>query len=443
MRVTTIVIDGLNEEDFRRSVQNRLREGRVAPAIARLRTLLAPYAGPEGPLPERFLTVAPAELIFSGWASLGDGIARHDRPGRPVTALGIAFGWAGEDVPQPDAEGRLQPYLETAYFNDDSFPFSQSSRDDLLDGYSSEGCTWGGDNLAVDTALVLHGIDDLYGALAALEDHLLASDEPDEAGLIAGSIGACLLSALLIEAVKVQIANHRLPRPVCVTAGSNGVYPYFDAPIAGMPAEVLKASENDEDMVPADQGVPVPRYSSLLVTSIPRARKRAVLVLNENEDETAHRLAGLRQLHGAEPEAPIVSAPVPERFEPDAPGPEPVLAHEAGGLLLAKKPPKTSGDFRDMLTPRDGDLQQRLQSLLATHAPRPAEAERLPEPSIDGEPQAELPAEPAWLEQEIQAPVEAPMAGEAEPEWFEDDPRPSRWSRLKSWLRALGGRRAP
>ncbi len=444
MRVTTIVIDGLNEEDFRRSVQNRLREGRVAPAIARLRTLLAPYAGPDGPLPERFLTVTPAELIFSGWESLGDAIARHDRPGRLVTALGIAFGWAGEEVPQPDAEGRLQPYLETAYFNDDSFPFSQSSRDNLLEGYSAEGCTWGGDNLAVDTALVVHGIDDLYGALAALEAHLLASDEPDETGLVAGSIGACLLSALLVEAVKVQIANHGLPRPVCVTAGSNGVYPYFDAPIAGMPAGVLKANENAEDMVPADQGVPVPRYSSLLVTSIPRARKRAVLVLSENEDETAHRLAGLRQLHHPEPEAPVVPAPVPEpeRFEPGAPEPEPVLAHEAGGLLLAKKPPKTSSDFRDMLTPREGDLQQRLQSLLATHTPRPAEAEHLPEPTLDREPEAELPAEPPRLEQEIQAEAQALVVGEAESEWFEDEPRPSRWARMKSWIGALGRRRA-
>jgi hypothetical protein len=442
MRVTTIVIDGLNEEDFRRSVQNRLREGRIAPAIARLRTLLAPYAGPDGPLPERFLTVTAAELIFSGWESLGDGIARHDRPGRPVTALGIAFGWAGEEVPQPDAEGRLQPHLETAYFNDDSFPFSQSSRDDLLEGYSSEGCTWGGDNLAVDTALVLHGIDDLYGALAALEDHLLASDEPDEALLVAGSIAACLLSALLVEAVKVQIANHGLPRPVCVTAGSNGVYPYFDAPIAGMPADVLKTNENAEDMVPADQGVPVPRYSSLLVTSIPRARKRAVLVLNENEDETAHRLAGLRQLHDAEPAAPIAPAPVPERFEPGAPEPEPVMAHEAGGLLLAKKPPKTSGDFREMLAPREGDLQQRLQSLLATHAPRPEEAGPLPEPSTDWEPEAGPPADPAGLVQEIQTPAQAPVVSAAEPEWFEDDPRPAVWSRLKGWLGGLGRWRA-
>jgi len=443
--VTTIVIDGLNEEDFRRSVQNRLREGRVAPAIARLRALLAPYVGPGGLLPERFVKVEPGDLTFAGWDSLGAAIGRHDRPGRPVTALGIAFGWAGEDVPVPDAQGRLQPYLEISYFNDDAFPFSQSSRDDLLEGYSAEGCTWGGDCETADTALALHGIDDLYGALASLEAELLASDEPDRAGLLAGSIGACLLSALLIEAVKNQIAIHGLPRPLCVTAGSNGVYPYFDAPVAGMPADVLKANEGEEDTIPAGQGIPVPRYSSLLVTSIPRARKRAVLVLEENADETAQRLAGLRQLHHPEPAQPAVSPdPIPAEFAAGDPEleSEPEFHPDDGGLLLAKKPVKTGSELRDLLAPRDDDLQQRLQSLLATHAPRNVEVEHPPQPSIDWEQEIELPASPAWLAPEVPAPLETVAESESEPEFFDDEPSPSRWSRLKRWIGSLGRRRA-
>ncbi len=446
--MTTIVIDGLNEEDFRRSVQNRLREGRVAPAIARLRALLAPYTGPDGLLPERFLKVDPQELVFAGWDSLVTAISRHDRPGRPVTAISIAFGWAGEEVPSPDAEGRLQPYLETSYYNDDAFPFSQSSRDDLLEGYSSEGCTWGGDCQAADTALALHGIDDLCGALARLEAELLASDEPDQAGLLAGSIGACLLSALLVEAVKGQVARHGLPRPLCVTAGSNGVYPYFDAPVAGMPADVLKANEDEEDMVPAGQGIPVPRYSSLLVTSIPRARKRAVLVLEENEDEMAQRLAGLRQLHHAEPAEPVPSpSPAPAEFAASEPEPEPEFHPDEGGLLLAKKPARTSGELRDMLAPRDQDLQQRLQSLLATQAPHTAEPEPTPtpaptpEPSIDWEPSPDWTTAPAWM---AEPPLPQPEHGPAEvdvPEPVVIAARGSAWSRLQSWLLRLRPRR--
>jgi hypothetical protein len=439
--VTTIVIDGLNEEDFRRSVQNRLREGRVAPAIARLRALLAPYTGPGNLLPERFLKVEPSDLVFIGWDSLGEAVSRHDRPGRPVTALSIAFGWAGEEIPGPDSEGRLHPYLETAYYNDDAFPFSQSSREDLLEGYSSDGCTWGGDCQATDTALAVHGIDDLYGTLAALEADLLATDEPDETGLLAGSIGACLLSALLIEAVKGQVARHGLPRPLCVTSGSSGVYPYFDAPVAGMPDDVLKANEDHEDMVPAGQGIPVPRYSSLLVTSIPRARKRAVLVLEETENETAQRIAGLRQLHHAEPVEPLAS-PVP------APAPEPVEYAEAhreaeaepefhpdnGGLLLAKKPVKTSAELRDMLAPRDQDLQQRLQSLLSTHTLRTAEPEPVPEPSIDWEPAPDWSGSPDWLAAPQDVPAPAPVLSENLPDPNEAYEPASVWSRVKALL---------
>ena len=433
--MTTIVIDGLNEEDFRRSIQNRLREGKLAPAITRLRALLVPYAGPGGILPERFLTVTAGNLVLTGWELLGDAVSRHDRAGRPVNAVSIAFGWAGEEVPNPDARGNLKPYLETSYFNDDAFPFSHSSREDLLEGYSFDGCTWSGDPEATDTALGVEGIDDLYGALALLETRLLADDEPDEAGLCAGSLGACLLSALLIEAVTRQIERGGVPRPLCVTAGSNGVYPYFDAPVAGMSAEVLKANAAEDDMVVAAQGVPVPRYSSLLVTSIPRARKRAVLVLEENDDELALRLAGLRHLNHAEREEIEIEREIALET-PAFVEPEPVMAQIDGALLLAKKPTKISSDFRDMLGPRDPDLQQRLQSLLATHAPE------LPGPPLvsplEVEPDAvsDWTAEPAWLAAERIEETESQIMVVETSEALVTDRAEGRWARLKGWLRA-------
>ena len=436
--MTTIVIDGLNEEDFRRSIQNRLREGKLAPAIARVRALLAPYAGPGGILPERFLTVTSADLVLTGWDALADAVSRHDRPGRPVNAVSVAFGWAGEEVPEPDAQGNLKPHLETGYFNDDAFPFSHSSRDDLLEGYSFDGCTWSGDPEATDTALGLEGIDDLYGALALLEAQLLASDEPDATGLSAGSLGACLLSALLIEAVTRQIERDGVPRALCVTAGSNGVYPYFDAPVAGMSAETIKANAAQEDMVVAAQGVPVPRYSSLLVTSIPRAKKRAVLVLEESDDELAGRLAGLRNLHHVEREEVEVKREiVPESPPPDQP--EPVIAD--GLLLLAKKPAKVSLDFRDMLGPRDPDLRQRLHSLLAANAPAAPEPAWVPPRAVEPVPVPDWPAEPDWLaaEQIDDCDPHSPIEELGDPPPA-DQPQ-GRWAKLKGWLSLLAPRR--
>ena len=342
--MTTLAVDGLSEEDFRRSIENRLREGKPNQAIERLRRLIAPFAGPGQILPERFRTVTADDLELIGWDRLAEAILAHEKPERPITALSIAFGWPGEDLPAPDGEGRLTPHLETGYFTDDSFPFSQSDRDDLLEGYSYHGCTWASDHEATDTALTLAGIDDLHGALAALEARLLATDEPSDEEMLAGSLGACLLSVLLYQAVEMRIARDGLPRPLAVTTGSNGVYPYFDAPVAGFPEDARLAAEAEADELEARNAVPAPRFSSLLVVGIPRAKKRAVLVLEENEAETADRIAKLRGLNHAEPEP----EPAAESYLPEV---TPDLA--ASSPLMTKKNPGHAWDFRDLLSPRE------------------------------------------------------------------------------------------
>ena len=346
--MTTIVIDDLNEEDFRRSIENRLREGRASAALDKLRSLIAPYAGPGGILPERFLTVEATDLVLSGWDRLGDAVQRHDQPGRPVTALSITFGWPGDETPKPDADGKLRPHLETSYFSDNAYPFSQSGREDLLEGYSFYGCTWNGDCEAIDTTLSLESIDDLHGALASLEARLLASEEPDEESICAGSLGACLLSTLLVQAVTERISRDGLPRPLCVMAGSNSVYPYFDAPVAGMPEDTRKAADEEPDTVDLYNGAPAPRYSSLLMTGIPRAKKRAVLVLDESADELANRISRLRNLNHADAEnaeserEDMAAVPAPEM-------PDLMAATAGSGSLLAQKPARQARDLHDML----------------------------------------------------------------------------------------------
>lgn len=470
--MTKIILDGLDEEEFRRSIETRLRRGLAGAAIERLRSLLAPYAGPGGILPERFLTVTAADLHFYGWESLGDVLRRHDLPGRPITALSIAFAWPGEDAPAPDSDGLLAPHIEVGFFNDESFPFSQSALDDLLEGYSLHGCTWSGDYVAADTVLALGGIDDLHGALAALEARLLASEEPDEIEIRAGSLASCLLSALLFQAVGEQVARAGLPRPLCVMSGSDGVYPYFDAPVVGMPDDAVKAAEAAAN----DPGIPGPRYSSLLVTSIPRARKRAVLVLESDEAASAARLAALRGQAPHDPEPPA----------PDVPGEEPPLPRETP--LLAKKPPKPDWDFRDLLTPMGPASAPEAEPEAADECDDWDEPEALPEappPSaalavpvappvpetlagpgfalLDSDPAARLqlllerqfpliapspaPApEPAWLEPGNEAPPApqdnaepigmSPAASEpAGPTTRKSRPRPlGRWAQLRGWF---------
>lgn len=405
--MTTIAIDGLSEEEFRRSIESGLRRGRADEAVAKLRELIEPFVGEGRILPPRFLTVEASDLSLKGWEGLGDNIRRFDRPGRLISAISIAFGWPGEDVPQPDAEGRVTPLVEVGYYNDDAFPFSRSGREDLLDGYSFHGCTWGDDCVGSDTALSLDGISDLHGALAALEARLLASEEPDPDEICAGSLGSCLLSALLYQAVSEKVAVAGLPRPLCVMAGSNGVYPYFDAPVTGMPVEVLKAAKaEDDDPSALDTGVPGPRYSSLLMTGIKRAPKRAVLVLEESEEEMAVRIANLRGLaHGHQDAVP----PAPE-VQPAAaaePSGDEGITNAPNSPLMTKKPAGQGWDFRDMLSPRDGDS---------------------PPPNIeidDWDDWDQADPEPA-IEAEVELEAEFETESEADaPDWTVADPGPT------------------
>lgn len=414
--MTTSFADGLSEEEFRRSIEARLRENRPEEAVKRLRRLLASEAGPGGILPERFLTVQSSDLVLEGWDDLATRIRAYDEPGRPITAISIAFGWPGENPPQPDEQGCLRPHIETEYFNDSAYPFSESDRDNLIEGYSYYGCTWAGEGKATDTTLKLGGIDDLHGALAQLEMRLLAMDEPDEDEIRAGSLAACLLSVLLFQAVGERIARDPLPRPVCVMAGSNGVYPYFDAPVCGMPEHALK--DGAAELNSAAAYIPGPRYSSLLVAGIPRARKRAVLVVEETETETAARIASLRDLHHRD-EVPELAPPEP-LLEP-----QPELAELVpddgtiipipGGPLAVKRKPAQSWDFRDLLTP---------EAPAHDAAPEPTAAPRdfTPREPMVPEPEAEE-HEPEWdREPEIDLPGQVPPEEPIETAWSEPDP---------------------
>lgn len=461
--MTSIAVDGLNEEAFRRLIESRLRQDKAAVAVERLRGLLEPYAGPEGILPDRFLTVKAEDLVLNGWEGLVGALRRHDKPDRPVTALSIAFGWPGEKVPEPDAEGRLAPHIEISYFTDDAFPFSRSGREDLLEGYSYHGCTWGDDCEATDAALSLNGIDDLHGALASLEARLLASDEPDAEEIRAGSLGSCLLSALLFQAVGDRIARDGLPRPLCVMSGSNGVYPYFDAPVVGIPDDARKAAE-------ASQAVPGPRYSSLVMTGIPRAKKRAVLVLEENEAEMENRIAKLRGMGQAgDDTGPVLHEALPEMSAPSLP--DPAIGAAGRSPLLAKKTVRPDWDFRDMLSPHqpvrppaeqpqskpdnsldqsasvpgqeltagpgfsllETGLQERLQALIS-----PAVTQETKNPGTILSNHEDL-AEPAWLkgqrkldDVDAELPPAAPRS-----ETDATQPRRTLRARLRAWLKWL------
>jgi hypothetical protein len=298
--VDIITVDGMTEQDFRHSVEDMLRSDQIDEAVERLRGLLDSCAGVSEVLPSRFLEVSSSDLEFVGWHRLAHRLLDHDKPGRPVSAIGVTLADARALGGPGPSGGKLHPFIKTFYFSDAAFPFSDATRDDLLDGYSREGFEWQGDYQATDATLSINGIDDLYGAIVELEDRLFDCAQPDENEIRAGAIGSCYLAALMHQSLRDTIRRKGLPRPLCVLAACDGVYPFFDAPVAGsdectaqeQPEATLAEPLTDEpdgglDDEADEVDEPLLAEASLLDLFSRRAAKAPVLVLCEADAREA------------------------------------------------------------------------------------------------------------------------------------------------------------
>jgi hypothetical protein len=201
--------------------------------------------------------------------------------------------------PGPDASGRLTPLIETSYFSDDSFPFSDADRNDLLDGYSMDDSAWQGDFEGSDSAVKVEGIEDLFGSVAAIEARVMQSEDPDGDEIRAGSIGACFLAVLVHQAVRETVRKEGLPRALCVMAGNDGVYPFFDAPVLArdeypedgatmtMPLTLSPASPDAEDSEPDEVREGPYDFSRLSSVTTRKVRKMPVIMLDAAEADLA------------------------------------------------------------------------------------------------------------------------------------------------------------
>ena len=311
-----ITIDGMVEHDFRHSIEDMLRLDQVEEAIERLRLLLQTCAGLHEILPPCFLDVTFRDVEIVGWHRLANRLLDHDRPNHPISAMGVTLADARALGGPGPSRGRLVPFIKTFYFSDDAYAFSDATRNDLLDGYSREGFEWQGDYQATDATLSIKGLDNLYGAIIELEDRLLASKNPSEEEIRAGTIGACFVAALIHQALRQTIREKGLPRPLCVFAACDGVYPFFDAPVAGRdectvekPAEpglggepaALDdgALEDDEERADDLTCEDSPAEASLLTLISRKGLKAPVIVLGEEDAQESARyseMAGAQRL---------------------------------------------------------------------------------------------------------------------------------------------------
>ena len=362
-----ITIDGMDEDTFRHTVEDMLRFDQVDEAVAHLRELLEPYARDGAILPARFLEITAADVEVGGWDRLESRLLNHDRPNFPISAIGVCLADARVLGGPGPRDGRLAPFIKTFYFSDDAYPFTEASREDLLDGYTREGFGWQSDYQATDATLSIRGMDDLHGAIIELEDRLLDIANPPEEQIRAGTIGACYLAALIHQSLRDTIRARSLPRPLCVLAACDGVYPFFDAPVVGSedcvaaaPAEAAPpaATEAEPDDVWPNElegASPIGERAeagsgeaSLLSITARKGTKQLALVLNEAEAAEALRYteqASAEQLVNGDDNALkglFHGVPVAELSPEEAL--EPLWADEAAALIAEVEAEGEAGD---------------------------------------------------------------------------------------------------
>lgn len=253
MFASTLFADEDDVLDFNFQIQKLLRQGRADEAATIFEAALGELGDDSHPAVALCRSCAVEDVAIAGWDLLAERIAALDAAGTPITALGIDISWPGHSGAQPDAEGHLEPVLETNFYGDTAYPFAASDRGTLLQGYGPHGAAWQGRMAGIETLLTTQGLGKAYGAVFPLVEQISATPEPEPREADAVRLCAAFLAVRLHQAVDRAIRTNRLPRPLAVIVGSNESYPFYDAPVMS-----LAESAEFADEVPAiEQPEPV------------------------------------------------------------------------------------------------------------------------------------------------------------------------------------------
>ncbi|HKT85191.1 MAG TPA: hypothetical protein VJQ77_03780 [Novosphingobium sp.] len=315
-----VTIDGMVEEEFRHAIVTLLREGNAGHAAKWLKSRLEPVCGDGLQLPARFLTVTPADVVVTGWSDIANRIERLEALGSIVTAVSIDLSDPGHLGLAPDASGLMAPHIETHFYTDDAWPFSRCDRAGMLVGYERGVSRWTGHFAEVDDTIGIEGIDDLYGAVLALEQACRPGGGASDMQHRAYMLGASYVAVLVHLAVLGTVLEQGLPRRLAVLVGSNESYPFFDAPVIAAPEAVAgdpplaeafthaepeqgyplagsrELAEPDADLRQEQEGwTPPPEESHISGTQL---RRRVVTEQSIGELEAARKPSLLQRLLG-------------------------------------------------------------------------------------------------------------------------------------------------
>lgn len=248
-----------DDVQFLETVETMLRSGDADGAATVVRARLEEVCGEDRPLPAHVLELTASDVDLVGWDALEEEIAELDECGEPVTA--VAF----DIVPETICPG--EPALETSFFFDTAWPFSECDRDGLLEGYDANGTAWQSERADVDGGIVFPtGLEPLFRAirrLGALEAPAYG-DRPEgeenaareTARMLAGTYLSVLLHiAVRDKAARFPLTSESMPQGLAILVGAREFDPALRAPVCACIASPDKAIIGDEEAA-SDASVP-------------------------------------------------------------------------------------------------------------------------------------------------------------------------------------------
>ena len=230
--------DAATERAFLDDILKLLRAGEPEVALAKIRDAVRRLENTGHDLVSLIIQTVPEGVTITGWNQIEKRIAKLEADADAdviITAISIDISWIGHvgtpKMLQPDASGRLTPYIETNYFADTGhMHFSTANRQRLLAGYSAFGSVWQGDFVDLEIDIGTSGLERLFGSLELAQYEKNADASVGTIYALAG----CAVATLLHIAVKRKIQSSGLPRPLAVMVGSNEQFPHFDAPVVSV-----------------------------------------------------------------------------------------------------------------------------------------------------------------------------------------------------------------
>lgn len=234
---------------FLGDVEALLRRGQPDVAAGLLEAQLGDLADEGSELAKLCLKVPVSAVRITGWEQLGPQLEKLDRPGKPITAVSIDISAPFEMPELSDKHGNFyEPDLDTVYYSDNLYKFTESSREAMLDAYSAKGGPWAGHFENVDSLIGVRGLGGIYGEVLIAQKRCKNDDHDDAMDQDTTFLASAFIAVRLHQAIKSAAEGRGMPRPITLMVGSNESFPFYDAAVmTRLEYEDLLDAEGEED----------------------------------------------------------------------------------------------------------------------------------------------------------------------------------------------------